>query len=569
MWSTLSKPKHELAGLAGDRPLPELDHVKLDELRLDNHLENRTLLALYFDVCIATYRVLHRPSTEHWLDIIERNFEAKQPIWQDLGHGRAAIVLAALAIATLHSEKSKERNKSAEDGNDEARALNRSDQLFGASSWLSSAEVTDCPTLEMAQAGILQVLYLLQTSRFNRAWYVFGNCVPVIWMIGLHRRDSSKRIQTSKLDYIQKQCRQRTFWTAYTLDNYLRIIFGRPRHFHDEDIDQQFPDRINDDDMTANLPEDFLHPRPESDIDGLIFHAKYLLVSPFTSFMIPSTNYLSFRIAQIIGCISRQVYAISKISDEDRAVAAYRLTLRIKEWRDSLPHHLGSVSPSILVPRFRRQAVILQLAYHHAIMHASRPFLHGSSIEPAASMHVEECLAAAHGALEIANGMACEGPMFNAFWWTHYVVYCALVVVYMFEIRRKRHGPPAWETTTLDLEQAERCRVHLSRATATNSPSRRYGVILEELRAAATSDHTRDFGGSSSHLELGHLAGAEEEVATGDDAAMDEALPPTLVEAASQSVWTDPRLWDSWETTDWLELDSSVREPSEDALTCI
>lgn len=278
--------------------------------------------------------------------------------------------------------------------------------------------------------------------------------------------------------------------------------------------------------------------------------------SPFCQRPLDNLLTVILRIAQIIGSISRQVYTIRKTSDEDRAVAAYRLTLRIKEWRDSLPHHLGSVSPSLLLPRYRRQAVILKLAYHHAIMHASRPFLlHGSSLESAASVHVRDCLAAAHGALEIANGMACEGPMFNAFWWTHYVVYCALVVVYMFEIQQKRQQIISESRSDLDL--AERCRVHLSRATATNSPSRRYGVILEELRAAAMSEQGQEYD-RPGHMGLGHLAGPEEG-GSGDSVMHDEALPPTFVETANQSVWTDPRLWDSWETTDWLELDSSVR----------
>lgn len=146
--------------------------------------------------------------------------------------------------------------------------------------------------------------------------------------------------------------------------------------------------------------------------------------------------------------------------------------------------------------------------------------------------------------------------MFNAFWWTHYVVYCALVVVYMFEIQQRRQGRPTLEMRS-DLELAERCRVHLSKATATNSPSRRYGVILEELRAAVTSEQGPDFD-RPGHLGLGHLAGPE-----GDEAVIDEALP-NMVESVNQSVWTDPRVWNSWETTDWLELDSSVRH----ALPC-
>lgn len=296
--SSLSRPDHELADnvagyqhsltFAGDRPLPELDHVKLDGVRLGDRDENRMLLALYFDFCIATYRVLHRPSTEQWLEVLERNLEAKRPMWHDLGHGRAAIVMAVLAIATLHSEKSKGLLPS--NGDDGTQALRCSDELFNTSSWLSRADMADCPALEMVQAGILQVLYLLQTSRFNKAWYVFGNTIPIIWMIGLHRKESSRRVQISKLDYIQQQCRQRTFWTAYTLDNYLRIVFGRPRHFHDEDIDQHFPDRINDADMTSTLSGDFTSARSESDVDGLIFHAKYAFPSYVNSNIILSTN---------------------------------------------------------------------------------------------------------------------------------------------------------------------------------------------------------------------------------------------------------------------------------------
>lgn len=197
------------------------------------------------------------------------------------------------------------------------------------------------------------------------------------------------------------------------------------------------------------------------------------------------------------------------MSDEDRAVAAYRQTLRIKVWRESLPPRLGSVSPSLLLPRYLRQAVILKLAYHHAIMHASRPFLlHGSSQESATSVHVRDCLAAAHGALEIANGMACEGPMFNAFWWTHYVVYCALVVVYMFEVQQRRQHVARRRDR---ISSWPRGAVFTCRGPpATNSPSRRYGFILEELRAAATSEQSQVFD-KPSHLDLGHLAGPREE----------------------------------------------------------
>jgi hypothetical protein len=51
-------------------------------------------------------------------------------------------------------------------------------------------------------------------------------------------------------------------------------MFGRPRHYHDEDIDQPFPDSINDEDMSTAGPlsvgGDDCH------IESLVHHAKYV-----------------------------------------------------------------------------------------------------------------------------------------------------------------------------------------------------------------------------------------------------------------------------------------------------
>jgi hypothetical protein len=34
------------------------------------------------------------------------------------------------------------------------------------------------------------------------------------------------------------------------LDKYMGVVMGRPRHFHDKDIDQEHPDRANDYNVT-------------------------------------------------------------------------------------------------------------------------------------------------------------------------------------------------------------------------------------------------------------------------------------------------------------------------------
>jgi hypothetical protein len=266
---------------AGDRPLPS-DSIEDVGVHDDanarswfpDYTRARELLALYFDVCIATYRVLHRPTVESWLEAVESNLAQGRPIHDGIGGAKVTILLTALAIATTHHEKS--RGFSTAD--DEARSLARSDRLFCEGTRLIREE-RGLPRLESAQARLVQVLYLLTTSRVNRGWYVFGEALQIISALGLHR-GGSRKLQLASgnqtVDHIQSQCRKRTFWTAYILDHYLGIILGRPRHYHDEDIDQDFPDPINDEDMRADASSSRVNSNVDSHLEALIFHAKYV-----------------------------------------------------------------------------------------------------------------------------------------------------------------------------------------------------------------------------------------------------------------------------------------------------
>ncbi|EGX90921.1 C6 transcription factor, putative [Cordyceps militaris CM01] len=519
--------------MAGDRPLPELHEQRA--IRLPSPDESRRLLDLYFDVCIATYRILHRPAVEKWLTILECSNDQGRPVWHEVGRARASIVLTVLAIATEHDAKSNERAST--DASSTSPTL--SDEFFCTSLRLAETE-QGYPTLESAQARILQVLYLLTTSRFNKSWYVFGNALQIISTIGLHREANSKRRGKSTTDYVQRQGRLRTFWTAYILDNYLGVVFGRPRHFHDEDIDQEFPDRANDDDMTALGPSDTPHTPMSCHVDALIFHAK---------------------IAQILGSISREVYTIKEMPEPDRASAARRHIQRIHEWHASLPIHLGSVPPSILIHSYRRQATVIKLAHAHAIMHAGRLFLLSNSSDALAEE--EAVINAARTALEVVDSMAPEGSIFHAFWWTHYVTFCALVIVYVWEIQQRRQGRATGDDGRARLLQlAERCQGHLARATATNSPSRRYAVILEEFKPAAAASYPTSRHDSEENTQPPHGAPAQPGGPNAPQAPGVQEYGPAF--GSEPGLPLDPHLLDEWQTTDWLELDSSAFWPQID-----
>ncbi|XEU94926.1 hypothetical protein FSHL1_000210 [Fusarium sambucinum] len=519
----------------GDKALTP--HTESVAFSLPEPVEARFLLSLYFDVCIATYRILHKPTIESWLSSMERNMQAQEPVWKGLGRAKAAIVLVALAIASLHRAKS-EGFPTAEA---ETRSLTASDTLFTISIKLAEETNLGYPKLESAQVKLMQVLYLLTTSRFNRAWYIFGNMLQLISALGLHRRVPQR--EKTCMDYIRVQCGIRTFWAAYILDNHLGVIFGRPRHYHDDDIDQSYPDRIDDDDMTSTGPREDFEEHQDCSIDALIFHAK---------------------IAKIIGSISRQVYTPRDISTHARCTTANSLLRDVHEWHANLPIHLGSVRPSMLIPSYRRQATVLKLAHSHAIMHANRLFLLGSS-SSGYENQINECIDAAKTVLQSVDHIAQEGTIFHAFWWTHYVTFCALMVTYVWEAQQRRAHGRAWEEKTTarrHLRLAEKCQMHLANATESNSPSRRYAVILEELRTTASltseSSLEQSLATQMPHQGTDNGSSITHNSTTGIN-------PTRELEGFDSMPPVEPHLFDEWNTMDWLALDSSAFWPYFDA----
>ncbi|KAG5655113.1 hypothetical protein KAF25_001886 [Fusarium avenaceum] len=491
------------------------------------------LFEYYFENCVVTYRVLNRQYCQAWLEAVINNFHTGQSLDTGIGHAKAAIVITTLAIACFRQHRISE-STSLPGGI--SLLSQQSEEYFLAASDLTAQE-TGLPRLESAQARVLQVLYLLQTSRMNQAWYVFGNTVPIVTALGLHRKSTQYRNGGRQpVDYISSECRKRTFWVLYTIDKYLAVVFGRPRFYHDDDVDQEFPDRINDEDMTPQGPSPG-EPAMDCHIDSLVFHA---------------------RIAIIIENVSRKVYSLKKMPAEERLAAAQGFTQQLHEWRQALPHHVGTVRPSSLIPTFSRQATALKLAYCHAVMHTTRPFLldHSDDCSPALRACVTQCIGAAKLALEIVDGMFSEkSVLFHALWWMPYVTFCALAVVYVWDIQQRSNETADPGNTSL-FDLAEKCQNHLARTIAVESASRRYSIIIEELRQEARQGPQHATRPSQMvHCQQESLAPSDHE----SGISMDEL--GSMFEdqdGSSSGLSSIMNPLSQWQPTDWLDLDSSV-----------
>ncbi|KAJ5653070.1 hypothetical protein N7490_000073, partial [Penicillium lividum] len=425
------------------------------------------LVAIYFDFSMVTYRFLHRWNVEQWVkQIYENNISVSNLPVGDMV-ARTAIVLMICAVGTLHQDPETEAV---------ANAHSKSEHWFTASKYLSSLE-SGPPRLETIQVRLIQCLYLLSSSRANECWYSFGTALQVVTALGLHRKWPAK---TSKngCSSLELELRKRIFWSVYTLDKYLSIMFGRPRLLHDEDIDQELPDEINDEDL---LEEDPMRRSGATD-----------------SMMIASV--LHYRLGRILGEISRQLYSINPLSRDSPLDTAVRLTTELERWKESVPPLFNSVQPTSLIPPLCRQSQVLQLAYSHAMIHVTRSFLLSDFTDLSrrprdshamVSIYVQKCIQAAEDTMTLIDSLVQRSVFIQSLWFTHYVGFCAILVVYIYIIQQHRQStdpsPSAGSPTDLDKMQyllalAETCQQHLAEATRKNCPSRRYSIILEELR---------------------------------------------------------------------------------------
>ncbi|KAL2814499.1 hypothetical protein BJX63DRAFT_420833 [Aspergillus granulosus] len=454
--SNESSPKNTSVFMFGDKPYSDLHDFSFTLPPFEKALE---LVSIYFDYAMVTYRFLHRGSVEEWLRQVYNKNVSSSNLPTGCLVARTSIVLMIFAVSTLHEEQTQ--------GN-QAESWSGSERWYAASKHVLSMEFGP-PRLETVQARLGQCLYLLSSSRANECWYTFGTAVQLVTAIGLHRKCPAK-LSKNGTSYLERELRKRILWSAYTLDKYLNVIFGRPRLLHDEDIDQELPDEVNDEDILQDDPA--------------------MRLGTADSMMIASV--LHFRLGRILGEISRQFYTVNPIYRESPLEAAVRITSDLEKWKETTPPLFNSVRPTSLIPPLCRQSQVLQLAYCHAMIHATRAFLlndftdlsrRPTAPHPMLTAHVSKCLEAAEHVMKLVDSIAKQGTLIQSFWFTHH--------------HRMSSASESAEIDSVRVRSlfslAELCQQHLAEATRKNCPSRRYGIILEETRLEV-------------HKQLGSLA---------------------------------------------------------------
>lgn len=214
---TLAFPQTSSIFTFGDAPLPEFDP---SFFVLPPRDEAKPLVERYFDFAVPTHRFLHRPTIESWFE----EFYDSMGTMNNKDDAPAKIALLFMVFAQAREYMPQPVTIKA---NVSARYFQVAEQQLQK----ERGEVR----LTSVQARLAQCFYLLSKSRINHCWSLFGTMGHLALAIGLNRN----RRGESSGGQVDLECRRRVFWCAYTLDNYLSAALGRPRTFHDDDIDRK------------------------------------------------------------------------------------------------------------------------------------------------------------------------------------------------------------------------------------------------------------------------------------------------------------------------------------------
>ncbi|KAL3469508.1 fungal-specific transcription factor domain-containing protein [Aspergillus californicus] len=446
----------------GDAPLhlPDFDPSFCMMLPRD---DAQRLVDRYFDFAMPTYRFLHRPTIQDWF----AEFYDTLGVMHDAhsAPAKVALLFMVFSLARVYMPD-----------NDRPGPSDLSARYYLAAEHQLSKEKGSV-RLTSVQARLTQCYYLLTQSRINHCWSLFGTVSHLALAIGLNR--NRRPDTTGGMNQVEADCRRRTFWCAYTLDAYLSAALGRPRSFHDDDIDTEFPACVEDQELTG----DIISVSPASSSKNL------------TTMLAPLAH---MKIARIISRILRDMYSIKPVSETRRAEAVKTISRDLTIWRAELAWFLDSdvLSAALIMPIFQRQRNVLNLTYWHSIILTHRPFVlsnfarlsqqgpyHAQSQNSQTEESTRHCLNAAMKTVNIIDEITQNRQLFRALWITSYFAFSATIMLYIHVIQNR--ASPAEAYTTF-LSAATRCQSHLSAIAEKGSLSERYCLVLEELRLEAT-----------------------------------------------------------------------------------
>ena len=179
-------------------------------------------------------------------------------------------------------------------------------------------DITDCRDLPSLQVVICMIMFLQSSARLATCFSYIGIALHSAIRMGLHRSI------TRNFNPIELETRKRMFWQIRKMDIYVGAMLGLPMMLSDDDIDQELPEEVEDEYITAE---------------------KILPMPPGQLAFITATN-AHTKLVKVLQKVVRYIYPIKGVeSGHDKPNPSYvvshakirEIERDLQEWMENLP----------------------------------------------------------------------------------------------------------------------------------------------------------------------------------------------------------------------------------------
>jgi len=379
------------------------------------------------DDCCALQRPLHQPTFFRRLNSI---YSLDPENYANEHTKFLPLLYSAMAVGCLFGRTDDEKNELDKKGY--KTAIEQGYQYFHIAK--SMLDITDCRDLLSIQAVMFMILFLQGTAKLATCYAYVGVALRACCRLGMHRK------LTGKFNVLEQEERKRLFWQVRKLDMYVGAMLGLPMMLSDDDIDQDLPFEVLDEQITEN---------------GMLPLSREVFP------LMKATN-AHTRLIRILQKVVRYVYPI-KNSSEGTSTGEYtvshslirELERDLQAWMDELPMQLRpSENADIELSRyvtentghrdfinvsFFRVQQLLRMSYAYVQMMIYRPFLHyvaqacqTARTDKRSFACAAACVSVARNIVHITSEMKRRGLLVGAYWFVMYTTYFAILSLLYF-----------------------------------------------------------------------------------------------------------------------------------------
>ena len=114
-------------------------------------------------------------------------------------------------------------------------------------------DITDCRDITSLQAILFMILFLQSSANLSTCYSYIGIALRSALRMGLHRS------LFGSFNPIERETRRRAFFIIRKMDTYVSALLGFPQMLSSDDIDQELPLEVDDE----NITKDGVLPMPD------------------------------------------------------------------------------------------------------------------------------------------------------------------------------------------------------------------------------------------------------------------------------------------------------------------